>query len=234
MSFFIKQQTRNLLTQIRFVGFLVDIILEFNRIRLKVGPSQTLRGLNWVRNSFESPAPNFVKWEILKKWGSDSNWIETGTYLGETTQVLSSFAREVITIEPAHDLALDARIKFGKKGNVRVIEGTSEDVLDGAIQALLNLKPLDINFWLDGHYSAGITYLGQSECPVPEELATIEKYLKSDSKLTILIDDVRAFSPTGQIRSGYPSLSYLVDWADRNQLRWTIEHDIFVMTNRNS
>jgi hypothetical protein len=57
-------------------------------------------------------------------------------------------------------------------------------------------------FWLDGHYSSGITAKGEKECPIHEELSPI---LKSKYWHVILIDDARHF--VGQ--NDYPTLEKL-------------------------
>ena len=36
----------------------------------------------------------------------------------------------------------------------------------------------DINFWLDGHYSSGLTFKGDQECPIKDELDQIGNNLK--------------------------------------------------------
>jgi hypothetical protein len=220
------------LLKIRFWTFLIKALGEISQIKKRTGAEQVVRGLGWIQRDFGSPAPNFVKWSVLKRWGSDATWIETGTYLGETTEFISKFAKKVVSIEPASELVGLARKKFSRQSNVSIAEGTSEEVLELTLSNLDEINKQDINFWLDGHYSEGITYLGDVECPVPEELSIIKDFIKPSYKVTILIDDVRSFSPTGETISGYPSLSYLVSWADENQLFWTIEHDIFIMTNR--
>jgi hypothetical protein len=232
MQNFVWMLTKRLRLRLRFAFFVLKINLEFLKLARRFGLEQTIRCLKWVRRGFESPAPNFVKWEVLKRYGGNGIWIETGTYLGETTDFLSKISTKVISIEPSSDLVHLAKVKFEKYQNVLIIHGTSEESLHATLSNLDVLSAGDLNFWLDGHYSAGITYLGDVECPVPDELSIIQEFINPECKLSILIDDVRSFSPTGETRNGYPSLSYLPNWADTNHLTWTIEHDIFIMTNR--
>ena len=55
---------------------------------------------NWFKRNFSSPSPEFVKHEIIKKNNLDNSfWIETGTYYGDTTKLLSNISDEVISIE---------------------------------------------------------------------------------------------------------------------------------------
>ncbi len=50
--------------------------------------------------------------------------------------------------------------------------------------------------------------------------------------VTVLVDDVRCFDPSQTEYAQYPSRSTLVAWADRLDLWWIIEHDIFVALRR--
>jgi len=208
------------------------ILNEMNSISHQVGLEQSRRVTSWIERSFTVPAPNYVKWQVLKKWGGNGAWIETGTYTGETTWFLSTIGSVVISLEPAKPLAMAAVRKFSSFKNVRIIEGTSEENLDLVLLSLEKNQKADISFWLDGHYSGGDTFLAEEECPVLKELEIIERHITEFQKISILIDDVRVFSPTGLIVNGYPSLSFLVAWADQKKLKWVIENDIFIMSNR--
>ena len=90
----------------------------------------------------------------------------------------------------------------------------------------------DINFYLDGHYSAGITHKGPQDTPIIDELACISKNIPQFGKVRVMIDDVRCFNPHLEEYSSYPSLNILVDWANRHSLSWHIEHDIFIAKSK--
>jgi len=107
---------------------------------------------------------------------------------------------------------------------VHILAGTSEQQLPQLLPTLSG----DVNFWLDGHYSAGITYHGSVDTPIVTELACIERQRERFGNIVVLIDDVRCFDPTIEEFAQYPSLDFLVDWARRNRFQWHIEHDIFV------
>ncbi len=171
------------------------------------------------------PAPREVKWAILHRYGiPTATWIETGTFLGDTTAFLAQTARWVYSIEPEPRLAESARKRFSNSSNVTIIEGLSEDVLEELVVSTNG--PLAL--WLDGHFSAGITHRGPQDTPIRDELAIIEKNLGRFTSLTVLVDDVRCFAPHDPNYANYPSLIWLVQWADRNCLEWTIEQDIFI------
>lgn len=170
------------------------------------------------------PAPQSVKWAVLERYGQAAEiWIETGTFLGDTTAFLAKSARHVYSIEPGPELAQQARRRFEGNNRVTIVEGLSEDQLP----LLLPRIEGPVSFWLDGHYSEGSTFKGPQDCPVQDELAVIEGHLSRLDTVTVLVDDVRCFDPNMPEYSSYPSRTWLVNWADRNRLYWTIEHDIF-------
>ena len=183
----------------------------------------------WEKSGYAVPAPVKVKWAVLHRHGTPgANWIETGTYQGETTAFLARRAQMVHSIEPEPTLAAQARERFRNHDNVAIIEALSEEALDGLMSSIDGC----LSLWLDGHYSAGITYQGPQDTPIREELAAVERHLGRFPTITVLVDDVRCFDPSNPGYSQYPTRTWLVEWADRNGLTWTIEHDIFVATRR--
>ena len=192
-------------------------------------PCYLLRdGLSWIRwqrRGFEAPSPQFVKRSVLFRNGlRNSTWIETGTYLGETTSFLARRSPFVYSLEPEPVLFARAARRFAKTANVRILQGTSEAVLPALLPALSG----SINFWLDGHYSAGATYKGSQDTPVADELDCIAKNLVRFDRVCVLIDDVRLFAGGASEDTGYPPLDYLAAWAKENGFRWHVEHDVFV------
>ena len=83
---------------------------------------------------------------------------------------------------------------------------------------------------MDGHYSSGITFKGDQDCPITDELNLIGNNLEKFNKILILIDDVRCFIPNNEFKE-YPSINDLVDWSRSNKFNWIIKHDIFIMYN---
>ena len=233
-------EMRNFLMHMKDLAkVLVDVSLypirHFYRILVftqTYGVSQTFRLSQWADNDFKSPAPNVIKWKVMKRWGGRETWIETGTYLGETTSQLAKDSEFVISLEPEPTLYKNAQQKFRNSKNIVLLNGTSELKLREAVFLARQRNLVDMSFWLDGHFSEGLTFLGELECPVIFELQVIAEVLSTEEPLTILIDDVRCFSRTNEVVRGYPSLSYLVNFADKHNLFWVIEHDIFIMSNR--
>ena len=179
----------------------------------------------WRQRRYAAPSPGYVKLQVLLRNGvADATWVETGTYLGDTTAFLSRHARQVYSIEPAPALFEQAQRRFRRTPHVHILAGTSEQQLPQLLPTLSG----DVNFWLDGHYSAGMTYQGSVDTPIVSELGCIESHLARYRNVVVLVDDVRCFDPSIAEFAQYPPVDFLVDWARRNRCRWHIEHDIFV------
>ena len=187
---------------------------------------QKNRGMSkWKQRDYSGNTPQFIKEIIFVKYAIDgANWVETGTYKGTTTNFLSIRFPHVYTIEPEQNL-YNAACKRLDGRNVTLFNDVSEKIFPILLPKLNG----DINFWLDGHYSAGKTFKGQKDCPIEDELNAIEENLENFAKISILIDDVRLFLPKSSNYSDYPSIDYLVDWARRLNMRWRLEHDIFII-----
>ena len=131
-----------------------------------------------------------------------------------------------MTIEPAQQFYEAAAARFKGNNRVTVEFGTSEQVLP---RVLSSLGGRDVTFWLDGHWSGGETFKGQQHTPIWDELDAVSASASSLGKLAILIDDARCFDPSDPTYAEYPTRGYLAAWAELHHMRWTIEHDIFVI-----
>ena len=171
---------------------------------------------------YAPPSPHFVKQAVLLRHGiKDCTWIETGTFLGSTTKLLAQNFKSVHTIEPSAECLAIARRNTKNDSNITFYNGTSEDYFEQACGSVNG----DICFWLDGHYSAGITYQGEQDSPILHELSTIEKYLHKYHLVVVIVDDIRCSHLNSE---DYPSLNFYVEWANKNNLQWIIEHDAFI------
>ena len=182
--------------------------------------------VRWRNNGYSVPAPPSVKEAVLFRYRfPQGSWIETGTWKGHTTSFLSDFGQEIFTIEPELRLFEAAQSRFASIPHVTCVLGTSEQVLD---EVCAQISGGPVNFWLDGHYSAGSTYKGALDTPITIELDIISRHLPRFEAVCVFIDDVRCFNSPGSQYKDYPPLDYLVDFARENQLTWSIEHDIFI------
>lgn len=171
-----------------------------------------------------TPAPYYLKHALLKNFfPTDSVAIETGTYLGETTQMLERHCNEVVSFEPYRPLFKFNAYQFRKCANIKVVNDKSDDGLEPILSKIKG----NVSFWLDGHFSGDGTFGDLSTAsPIIHELEVIETWIRSGGKAWIAIDDARLF--TGN--HGYPSVSVVLDFAERNNLIAYKCMDIFFLT----
>lgn len=209
----------------RDYGYIVPDLKSYVPLSVRVRLKRSYLYGKWISSRYPVPAPQIVKLGVLTRYGHPSGiWVESGTFLGDTTRVLARHADRVFTIEPSPELATRARRRLVGLRNVEVLEGRSEDVMPTLVGQLSGT----VSFWLDGHTSGGFTYAGESATPIRDELSTIAHYLDRFDKVTVLVDDFRGFGGRFDDDGAYPARSTLVRWADTHSLNWTVEHDIFV------
>ncbi len=187
--------------------------------------------VRWAKKGFSVPTPGLVKRSGLLRHGfKDATWVETGTFTGVTTNFLAKIAPRVVSIEPEPELFGKAKERFAKMKNVELIHGLSEDVFPELLPTLQG----KVNFWLDGHYSAGPTHMGPQKTPITDELNSISNNIENFEGVCVIVDDIRCFgnTPLGLEDPDYPDIDTLVVWANSNGLPWTIEHDMFIAKSR--
>jgi hypothetical protein len=196
----------------------------------------------WRESGFSMPAPREVKWATLERLSlRGAAWIESGTYLGETTRFLTSIGPLVISLEPDPKLHFEASQRLSEltsegAGKILLVNESSEQGFHEAVKMLGGHDR--VNFFLDGHWSRGDTHQGVNDTPVLHELEVIGKSIEAGtiSDCRIFVDDARLFAnqhredPLDNSRGGYPPLDSLVNWARDNKGCWSIEHDLFIFT----
>ena len=155
-----------------------------------------------ARNGWSSPLPPLLKRSFLhgiaKREGM-AVLVETETYLCDTSWWLKGVFSRIHTIEVDPFLCAAAGRRFSRFPHVSVHLGDSSAVLPSIITGISQ----PALYWLDGHYSAGITGSGTLECPVMAELDAI--YELSTAPFIIVIDDARCFGQD----PAYPSMTEL-------------------------
>lgn len=113
-------------------------------------------------------------------------FIESGSFFGDGIEAaLQAGFKEVYSIELSPHLHEHCKNRFLSNPHVHLYEGDSAVVL----KEILNQLDDRATFWLDGHYSEGITAKGKTHSPILQELEQIAAHpIKSH---TILIDDIR-------------------------------------------
>lgn len=146
---------------------------------------------------------NFLK-KLKDDYKKYKCFIETGTYMGETIMHMEKLFDNLYTIEISDKYHNLVKQKY-KRDKIKFILGDSGDVF---LKLLPNLMT-DSIFFLDGHNSGGDTGKGHKDCPLYEEVTSINNFFKKSAIL--IIDDYRLFgldSSSGKL---------LEDWSDINK-----------------
>jgi hypothetical protein len=142
--------------------------------------------------------------------------VETGTFRGDTARTLAQVFPEVMTVELSPQLHAVSSTRLSDLAHVRVIHGNSAEVL-----RLLATNRVPTFYFLDGHFSGGVTAGEEHECPVLGELRAIGG---GNPGNCVVIDDARLFGaapPPPHDPSHWPTLMEVLDvlrvnWPDHH------------------
>jgi hypothetical protein len=156
----------------------------------------------WRKSGSPAPPPPILKQQVVRAYAARfglPTLVETGTYKGDMIYAVERQFSEIHSIELSRELFEEARRRFAAFAHVHLHHGDSATVLP----ELLKTLHAPILFWLDGHFSQGITARGGKDTPIVEELGAICRH--NPTAHVILIDDARLFTGAGD----YPSLDQL-------------------------
>lgn len=122
----------------------------------------------------------------LKKAYGIRNFIETGTYYGNTAYWASQVFEKVVTIEYSEIIYKQVKEKYSQILNIEFLYGDTRNRLREIVSQL----DAPSIFWLDAHWSGGSTYGEADQCPLIKEIEIINS---QESEQFILIDDARLF-----------------------------------------
>jgi hypothetical protein len=187
-----------------------------------------LRGLKakreaqaWERNGRPVPAPHIIKQRIVSAYASafaPRILIESGTCFGDMVYAMRDRFQRILSVELNDDLFKRARRRFRSYPHIEILRGDSGEVFP----RILSTVSEPCLFWLDAHYSGGITSKGDTETPVIEELKAILGHTVKDH--IILIDDARNFDGVHDYPTP-PQLRTLVS-ANRTDYDFSVLHDV--------
>jgi SAM-dependent methyltransferase len=181
----------------------------------------------WDREGRPVPPPHIFKQRAVRSYAKRygvKTLVETGTYLGDMVEAMKKDFKQVYSIELSKDLYEKAKERFDGEGNIELIHGDSATEL-GVLLDKLDHPAL---FWLDGHYSAGITARGEKDTPIYEELEHIFKHKIPGH--VVLIDDAREFGTD----PAYPSVEELTAFiiGKNPKAEILVEDDIIRITSK--
>ena len=184
---------------------------------------------NWNKKGNPIPAPDIIKQRTVREYAkifSVGTFIETGTYLGDMVNAVRDTFHNIYSIELDNTLYKQAKKKFSRHHNISIFHGDSSKVLP---VILAGIKEPCL-FWLDGHYSGGITAKGDLNTPVVQELNCILGHIVE--KHVVLIDDAHLFTN----QNDYPSLERIRKLVSDRYPDWKfdIKDDIIRIHKRGS
>jgi len=200
---------------------IIVLFLPAYFFRMLKSKKQKRQLADWYLSGCPIPPPHIVKQNTIEAYRQKSGYtvfIETGTFMGEMVDAQKSRFERVISIELGQDLFIKAQKKFARDKNVTIVQGDSGKVL---VEIMRHINEPAI-FWLDGHYSGGITAKGEKNSPIFEELKAI--FSDKFNNHIILIDDARDFVGKGD----YPTISEISDFINgiNENYRIMVENDI--------
>jgi len=179
----------------------------------------------WEDSERSTPTPHIIKQKTLQAYANKYNLkilVESGTYYGDMVEAMKRVFNQIYSIELSKDLYNKAKQRFKRYKYIEIICGDSGKELKNII-AKIDQPAL---FWLDGHYSGGVTAKGEKETPIYEELRHI--FSKKNMKHIIIIDDARCFGK----EPDYPTIENLNKffYSMQNNVEVAIEDDMIRIT----
>jgi hypothetical protein len=121
--------------------------------------------------------------ELIENASFD-NFIETGTFRGETSFWAANYFDKVYTIEISPEISKETSSRSDTPTNIEFLIGNSKDLLKPLVSRIKGR----CFFWLDGHWCSGAGGKDE-ECPLFYELEAISALKDA----VIFIDDARCF-----------------------------------------
>ena len=146
---------------------------------------------------WEGLPPYLLPWSS-RVLSQPSAAVETGTFRGDTTILLANTFGTCVSIERSQELATKAKAKFRNDDRIEVLEGSSRDLLAGAIPA----SKISAFFWLDAHGIYDFDGAQPEENPLLAEVDLVIA-ARDSSNTIIAIDDARGMGT----QPGWPAMS---------------------------
>lgn len=171
---------------------------------------------NWKKNGRLGPMPDLMKQKIVKEYArkfSVLTMVETGTFFGDMIYATKNLFDRIYSIELEPVLCRRAQKRFSRFRHISIVQGSSAKVLP----VILSDITQSCLFWLDAHYSGGITARDETETPIMQELTLIMNHPVAEH--VILIDDAREFVGLND----YPTIENLQNFIHKQRPDWVFE-----------
>jgi len=169
----------------------------------------------WERGGRVGPAPAGAKYARLRSYGLRFGvrvLVETGAFVGDSIYALRNDFDRIISIELDPWLAARCQRRFAQAPQITILQGDSARVLPDVLAALKQ----PALFWLDAHWSGGITARAASETPVSQELRAILQHTVGSH--VVLVDDALLFGS----RRDYPTLETIQSLVHQFRPEWVL------------
>lgn len=148
--------------------------------------SQTLE-FSSVKNHARNKEIRKEFFQKIKELFNPTTFIETGTYLGDTTKNAAPYFEEIHTVELSDYYYQISQNNLKDIDNITTHKGDSRIILSNILPTISN----KILFWIDAHYCGGVT-AGENDDPLLGELGAIKE--SGITNAVILIDDIRGWN----------------------------------------
>lgn len=177
----------------------------------------------WVAAGRPVPPPSLVKQNIVRHYARRfglRTLVETGTYLGDMVDATQHDFTTIYSIELDRALHDRAKMRFAGHKQIHLLHGDSGAVLPKVLDEIHE----PALFWLDGHWSGGITAKGERDTPIVAECEAVLRHHVNGH--VILIDDARCF--TGE--NDYPTIAEIRTlFASHSCMQCEVEADVIRM-----
>lgn len=181
--------------------------VTLRKLKSSLSKSEKKELTKWEKDGRPAPPPHFIKQETIRSFKNKFKLkilVETGTYYGDMIEAMKNDFSQIYSIELSEDLYQKAKQRFFDTKHISIIQGDSGVQLEKLVKTINQ----PVLFWLDGHYSAGVTARGDKDTPIYEELNHI--FNSNHEKYIIVIDDARCFGNDPD----YPSIKELSDFVN--------------------
>jgi hypothetical protein len=165
----------------------------------------------------------------LLDWAVDQGVVvavESGTFMGDSADLLGQRFGRCITIERDPALASAAAKRFTDRPDVEVRHGSSRSELADILAGLDG----PVFFWLDAHWSGGVTAGADDPCPLIAELDAIASSPNPERHI-VAVDDMRIFGFGFELdprMEHHPRLSEILNRLERLGLSTFVLDDVIV------
>ena len=164
-----------------------------------------------------------IKHRMIRNWAKEVKiFVETGTYLGDTSWAVRNTFREIHTVEMSEELYNEALKRFKNTRHVHLYQGNSEDILPSITSKITE----NAVFFLDAHHSGGVTTKGNDNTPIVKEIKEIFKRERVGD--IVIVDDADSF--TG--KDGYPTAKEMQILAEANGFAMEIECNMMKLVKK--